>query len=316
MADANYDITVGIPTYNRSNCLEKAVESARAQKGINIEIVVSDNHSTDSTPQIMARYGNVPNIKYIRNTLNIGPVANYNQCLNHANGKYFMILGDDDWLSDEYCKILIDSLNEEDAVFLGKCIAITPDGAILHESSNEGFELAGLDCIEGVITKNPKLTRHANFMLAAETQAFREVGGFPYSDAGQHSDNMLLMRLLTTRKVVYNPGAINYYSVYPGSYGNKNVLSVSVASLQYINYWDGNIAPQLVDHVTRTKLGSLRRNLIHSVSLLYIGRVVKYGDGLVERIKLLSKFPRYSWLLTSLLSKSFAKTLFNKIWKN
>ena len=48
-AGANPLITIGIPTYNRVSLLKGCVESALAQSYPNIEVIVSDNASTDDT---------------------------------------------------------------------------------------------------------------------------------------------------------------------------------------------------------------------------------------------------------------------------
>ena len=308
-----YDITIGIPTYNRSNLLPRAIESALAQENVNVEVIISDNNSSDDTAKVVGKYAQDPRVKYIKNSFNIGPVANYNQCLNKASGKFFMILGDDDWLSENYCKILVNYLEREDAVFLGMCIAISPDGAILNKSFSKPFDLPGLDAINCLISKDKKLRRHANFMLAARTQSLRDVDGFPNTDAAQHSDNMLLLRLLLTRRLFYDPLAVNYYSVYPNSYGNCNIPAVAIASAQYIDYWDRIISPSISASLSRFQVISLRRKLINSVSLLYIDRVIRYGKSIPEKLKLLAIFPNYSWLFSALLSPSLAKTVARRL---
>lgn len=90
-------VTIGIPTYNRAELFERALKSALAQSYPNLEILVSDNHSPDDTPEVVFRYPN-PRIRYIRQTQNIGMVGNWNACLKEAKGQYFLLLSDDDIL--------------------------------------------------------------------------------------------------------------------------------------------------------------------------------------------------------------------------
>lgn len=229
-----YDVTIGIPTYNRAGCLERAIDSALAQDGVNIEVIVSDNDSVDNTSVVMRRYSENPNVRYLKNTFNIGPAANYNQCLDKATGLYFMILGDDDWLSRDYCKVLVDTISGEDAVFLGQCQTVASDGTFLSRSSGVRYDMAGLAFVEDLLLGRPNVRRHACFMFAAKTRSFRAAGGFPNTEAGQHCDNMLLIRILLNHEIRYDPVPVNYYSVYPESYGNSNISSIAVASLQYI----------------------------------------------------------------------------------
>lgn len=72
-------ISVTIPTYNRKKMLKRAIDSVLAQDYKNIEVIVSDNASTDGTDTLMQEYANDSRIIYIRNSENIGPVKNGRQ---------------------------------------------------------------------------------------------------------------------------------------------------------------------------------------------------------------------------------------------
>jgi abequosyltransferase len=95
-------LTIAIPTYNRAEFLELCLRELAKQFPAHrddVEILVSDNHSIDTTPLVIERYqssGTV--ITYIRNNKNIGADPNIAQCFNRASGKYVLILGDDDLL--------------------------------------------------------------------------------------------------------------------------------------------------------------------------------------------------------------------------
>jgi glycosyltransferase involved in cell wall biosynthesis len=96
-------VTIGIPTYNRSSALVKAIESAIAQTYSNIEIVISDNGSTDETESLCQHYQlKDDRIIYIKQPLNIGATDNFNYLLGVAKGELFMWLADDDWLDEDY----------------------------------------------------------------------------------------------------------------------------------------------------------------------------------------------------------------------
>lgn len=62
-----------------------------------VEVLVSDNHSTDTTPQVVASIieAGLP-VRYIRNAVDVGSDANIAQCFNEARGDYVQIMGDDD----------------------------------------------------------------------------------------------------------------------------------------------------------------------------------------------------------------------------
>jgi putative flippase GtrA len=90
-------ITIGVPTRNRAEYVMRALHSALAQTHRNIEIIVSDNASTDDT---VTRIEAIPDPRLIllKQPVNIGMVGNFNACLQRATGSLFLMLSDDDVL--------------------------------------------------------------------------------------------------------------------------------------------------------------------------------------------------------------------------
>ena len=73
-------VTIGIPTYNRAGSfLEQVILSAVNQTYKNIEILVSDNCSTDHTEALLKRFSD-PRIRYVKQPQNIGANNNFNFC--------------------------------------------------------------------------------------------------------------------------------------------------------------------------------------------------------------------------------------------
>jgi glycosyltransferase involved in cell wall biosynthesis len=96
-------VSVGIPTYNRASSLRKAVDSVLAQDYPNLELIISDNASTDETQALCQELcERDKRVRYIRQITNLGPTANFNEVLTQSQGEFFMWLGDDDWLNDSY----------------------------------------------------------------------------------------------------------------------------------------------------------------------------------------------------------------------
>jgi glycosyltransferase involved in cell wall biosynthesis len=88
-------VTVCIPTYNRRELLSASLQSVRQQSFSDIEIIVSDNGSTDDTGDYV-RSLNDPRIRYDRLEQNIGLFGNLSRCLQLGQGKYRVMLPDDD----------------------------------------------------------------------------------------------------------------------------------------------------------------------------------------------------------------------------
>ena len=90
-------VSVILPTYNRLDLLQLAIESIRAQSYSNIEIVVIDDYSTDETVNFLTEYSKRDQrIRVIRNDKNIGFVRSLNKGIKEARGEYIARLDDDD----------------------------------------------------------------------------------------------------------------------------------------------------------------------------------------------------------------------------
>jgi glycosyltransferase involved in cell wall biosynthesis len=89
-------VSVIIPTYNRAYILRDAIESALSQEGAEMEIVVVDDGSTDSTADLAAQYGS--RVVYLLQDHH-GAAPARNLGLGEARGDYIAFLDSDDvWL--------------------------------------------------------------------------------------------------------------------------------------------------------------------------------------------------------------------------
>lgn len=93
-------VSVVIPVYNRKHTIEKAIRSVLAQTYHNVEVIVVDDGSTDSTPTIVAALSKEdPRIRYIRYKTNRGAQAARNTGIRAARGEWIAFLDSDDvWL--------------------------------------------------------------------------------------------------------------------------------------------------------------------------------------------------------------------------
>lgn len=96
------ELTIAIPTYNRVKTLKQSLDLAvKYSQGKNIEVLVSDNASTDGTEAYMKEYVySNPQVAYYRNASNLGFDGNFLNCFSRANGRYVLLLSDDDILME------------------------------------------------------------------------------------------------------------------------------------------------------------------------------------------------------------------------
>lgn len=117
-------VSIGLPVYNGENFLIEALQSLLAQTYKNFELIISDNASTDRTPDICRSYADHDRrIRYYRQEENRGAAWNYNRVFELSRGKYFKWAAHDDICSP---------------TFLGHCVEVLdhyPDVVWCHSKS-------------------------------------------------------------------------------------------------------------------------------------------------------------------------------------
>lgn len=104
MINENALVSIIIPTYGRSEMLEKAITSVMRQSYRNIEIIIIDDNGTDTkqqrlTEDTLLKYTNQENIVYLKHEKNAGGCAARNTGIKASKGEYIGFLDDDDeWL--------------------------------------------------------------------------------------------------------------------------------------------------------------------------------------------------------------------------
>ena len=109
--------SVVIPTYNRRDLIPYAVESVLRQTFGDLEVVISDNGSTDDTALVIGRITD-PRVHYVRTPVH-GPIAySWEFARSHAKGRLVMMLSDDDALVPDALQRFIDTSRRHDADFV------------------------------------------------------------------------------------------------------------------------------------------------------------------------------------------------------
>lgn len=168
-------MTIGIPTFNRASLLSAAIRSALAQTYPNVEVIVSDNASTDGTQAMCQKIANdEPRFHYLRQESNQGASANFRAVLEAAGGQYFMWLGDDDWIEPNYVLACLDVLRSNPSLALAAGSAVY-HGTTTHAVQGELFDLVATDPIKRVLKYYRTVTRNGVFYGLAPTAAVRSV---------------------------------------------------------------------------------------------------------------------------------------------
>ena len=130
-------VSVIIPTYNRCNVLERAIQSLLNQTFQDFELFIVDDHSSDDTHKVVAAIDDA-RIKYIRHGSNKGAAAARNTGIRNTSCEYIAFLDDDDeWLPEKLglqLALLESSPPEVGGVYTGYESVDSFSGKILHIS--------------------------------------------------------------------------------------------------------------------------------------------------------------------------------------
>lgn len=112
-------VSIGLPVFNGEAYLEEAIRSVLAQTLDDLELVISDNASTDRTAEICRDWAATDRrVRYVRNPENLGAAPNYNRTFAESRGRYFKWLAHDDRLRPGYLATTVAVLESDPSIVL------------------------------------------------------------------------------------------------------------------------------------------------------------------------------------------------------
>jgi len=174
-------VTIAIPTFNRAELLEGCLRAALAQTYPNFEVLVSDNASADSTPQLLQRFDD-RRLRVMRQTSNIGLLPNWNACLAEARGEFIVFVSDDDRVSPNLLERCVSTLSgrKDIAIVVTLCnLHISALGQTRSPRTSRTLR-TGIHDGRAILREflNDQITV-ANCGVVMKTALLRERGGFP-----------------------------------------------------------------------------------------------------------------------------------------
>lgn len=201
--------TIVLLTFNQEDFVKDALQSLFDQDLDNIEIVVSDDCSSDGTwkkiQEVTSNYCGVKKVILSRNVRNIGIVENYAAAVRKSTGELiFMAAGDDISLSDRCSKSIefwLDTQKKYDLV-AADAFDMAYDGKILGEKHNSELESV---TIEGWFKERPY------FFGATHMVTRRLLNLAPISNQLPYEDQCLVFRAMLMGGVARLPIALVYH---------------------------------------------------------------------------------------------------------
>lgn len=123
-------VSVGMPAYNGERFIESAIDSVLQQTFTDLELIITDNASTDRTVALCrAAAARDPRVRVIVNPVNIGVNPNYRKVAQAARGEFFKWTSANDLIDNDYIARCVKVLDERPDVVLafGRTIVFQSD---------------------------------------------------------------------------------------------------------------------------------------------------------------------------------------------
>jgi glycosyltransferase involved in cell wall biosynthesis len=213
---APYDdplVTVVLPTYERADLVERAIDSVLAQTFPNFELVVVDDASGDETPAVVRGYDD-NRVEYIRHEVNRHVSAARNTGIARAKGRYVAFLDDDDeWLPTKLEKQVVLLEEAPEHIGLAYCWMDYVDGDEVIEEYRP--TLRG-EIFEQTLAGQPIGSCST---LLVRASVIDEVGGFD-EDLPRGNDGDFIRRVCREYHVDYVPEVLVRYRT---GHGEKRI---------------------------------------------------------------------------------------------
>lgn len=155
-----HKVAIGMPVWNGEQFVSEAIESILGQTYGDLELVISDNASTDGTAEICSAYAKQDRrIRCIRQEKNIGAAPNHHEVFRRSSGQYFKWACHDDVLAPEFIHECVRALDADEAAVVcsPSTVLINEDGSSVSYSSQDNGLVDNYGNVWRVV-ENPRLT--------------------------------------------------------------------------------------------------------------------------------------------------------------
>lgn len=219
-------VSVIIPTYNRGHCLARALKSVLDQTYVNWEAIIVDNHSTDNTDEVLARFDD-SRIKYFQ-VHNHGVIAvSRNLGIQKSKGEIIAFLDSDDWWYKTKLEVCINQMADNlDVVYHRLAISSRSDRVLLRKSIRSWQVKRPV--VKDLLIRGNAL---ATSSVVVRKGLFDKIGGMNESEfmIGSEDYNAWLCIAMATDRFKFLPEILGYYQIHEKGYSQKD-MSTSLKS--------------------------------------------------------------------------------------
>jgi sugar O-acyltransferase (sialic acid O-acetyltransferase NeuD family) len=212
-------VSVAISSFNYGRFLRDCIQSALSQPGVDLDVVVVDDASTDDSVEIAEQFAAAdPRVRVIAHATNQGHIATFNEALAAVRGDYVVKLDSDDMLAPDALARAADVFERNPSVGLVYGNPLTFTDEIPADSR---ALVSGVKIWPGHEWNQIRLRKGRNCIMQPEamvrTSVLQQVGSHRTTTPGAHDLN-LWMRIATVSDVARIKGADQgFYRVHDGS---------------------------------------------------------------------------------------------------
>lgn len=210
-------VTIGLPVYNGESYLRQAIESILEQTHHNLELIISDNASTDGTAAICEEFANRDSrVRMSRQAVNKGAAFNFNFVLAEARGAFFKWMAHDDVCRPRFIEACLDVLLQDSDVVVAYPTPVDIDASgeeLQVRDSGLGFDVS--DPTERF--RRTMKRAHKNLLLFGlmRTEALTQTG----KHGSYHGADRVIMAEMALRgKLVEVPEPLLLHRDHPDRY--------------------------------------------------------------------------------------------------
>jgi glycosyltransferase involved in cell wall biosynthesis len=132
-------VSLGMPAYSSARTIRESIDCVLGQDFQDLELIVSDNASTDDTWAILQEYAaRDPRVVILRQPQNIGANGNYTAVFQAARGRYFKWASSNDWCAPQFLSRCVDYLEAHPDTVL-----VSPRTRLFHDIIDNGTDYDG-----------------------------------------------------------------------------------------------------------------------------------------------------------------------------
>jgi hypothetical protein len=227
-------VTVAITTLNRPTFLKETLGCVLSQDYPNLDILISDNGSTDATPALARELaGSDSRVRFRRNEMTVPFTEHCSQCVEAARGDYFLLLHDDDRISPRFISqlIMVAGRYPDANVVVPTNTLIDQEGRLLKEFDGPGEEIHDgpsflLHWLNG---ETPQYLANVTTVLF-RTSMVRYFGCYRALPGTRNNDNLLFVQVGMTSRIGFARQAIFGWRIHPQNLGETESPCLIAAS--------------------------------------------------------------------------------------